>query len=67
MLKFSTHARDKMRIDKVTESHVYVVIKRGRSNPTWKGRRRWSHEIDGRWIVVVTIGKVVVTAFRKRR
>lgn len=65
-LHFSDHAHKKMQRDRITLQQVYVVISRGRSNPTWKNRRRWSHEIDGRWIVVVTVGKVVVTAFRKR-
>ncbi len=65
-LTFTAHAHARMQRDRVTIQHVYVVVLRGRSQPTWKGRHRWTHEIDGRWLVVVTFGRLVITAFKRR-
>ncbi len=65
-LTFPGHARQRMNQCRITIHQVYVVVNRGRSYPTWRGRTLYRHEVDSRFIIVVLEGSTVVTAFRPR-
>lgn len=66
-LIFPDYAIYKLRVRRITEASVRNAVRYGTWQATWRGRRRYSWEQDGRVLVVVVEGETVVTAFRRKR